>query len=99
MILYKKAFFIYSNDLPSQELASNQSNIKTVVTFTLNPDNADSIPDNVVHLIVAEGVTVIPRNLCHTGNEKGFESLETVMFSKSVIFIGREAFHHCVKLK
>ena len=68
------------------------------VTFTLTPDNADSIPRNVVHLIVAEGVTEIPDNLCDS-RFKRFRSLETVVFAKSVAVIGSHAFHWCTKLK
>jgi hypothetical protein len=64
---------------------------ETMVTFTLTPTNAASIPRNVVHLIVAEGVTEIPDGLCHRDG-KGFESLETIVFSKSVTVIGSGAF-------
>ena len=73
-----------------------------MVTFTLTPTNADSIPINVVHLIVAEGVTEIPAELCYIGpwqKGEGIESLETVVFSKSVTIIGIEAFYYCTKLK
>ena len=69
------------------------------VTFTLTETNAESIPDNVVHLIVAEGVTEIPEQLCHIGNYKGFESLETIVFSKSVVVIRSRAFYYCTNLK
>ena len=64
------------------------------VTFTLTETNAESIPDNVVHLIVAEGVTEIPDNLC-----RRLRSLETVVFAKSVAVIRSHAFHWCTKLK
>ena len=44
---------------------------KRSVTFTLTPTNADEIPYNVAHLIVAEGVTEIPDSLCYeTGTFK-----------------------------
>jgi hypothetical protein len=72
----------------------------TMVTFTLTPTNAESIPRNVVHLIVAEGVTEIPDNLCYRlRSKKGIESLETVVFAKSVTIIGRWAFRYCINLK
>ena len=73
-----------------------------MVTFTLTPDNANDIPDNIVHLIVAEGVTEIPKELCYIGpwqKGKGIESLETVVFSKSVTVIGCAAFYECTNLK
>ena len=69
-----------------------------MVTFTLTPTNADSIPRHVVHLIVAEGVTEIPDKLCYRDAE-GFESLETVVFSKSVTVIGSGAFQWCINLR
>jgi hypothetical protein len=69
------------------------------VTFTLTPDNANDIPMNVVHLIVAEGVTEIPAELCYRGYDKGIESLETIVFSKSVTIIGRWAFRWCINLR
>ena len=69
------------------------------VTFTLTPDNANDIPMNVVHLIVAEGVTEIPAELCYRGYDKGIESLETVVFSKSVAVIRSHAFHYCINLR
>ena len=65
-----------------------------MVTFTLTPTNANEIPRNVVHLIVAEGVTEIPDDLCNR-----LRSLETVVFSKSVTVIRRHAFYCCTKLK
>ena len=68
-----------------------------MVTFTLTPTNAESIPDNVVHLIVAEGVTEIPETLCR--DRQGFELLETVVFSKSVAIIRSWAFYYCANLK
>ena len=64
------------------------------VTFTLTPDNADSIPDNVVHLIVAEGVTEIPAELCCY-----LEYLETIVFSKSMTIIENEPFQGCINLR
>ena len=70
-----------------------------MVTFTLTPTNAESIPRNVVHLIVAEGVTEIPDSLCNRNYRQGFESLETVVFSKSVVVIRSEAFYGCINLK
>jgi hypothetical protein len=70
-----------------------------MVTFTLTPDNTNEIPHNVVHLIVAEGVTEIPEQLCHIGHGKGFEALETVVFSKSVAVVGSEAFYKCINLR
>ena len=73
-----------------------------MVTFTLTPDNANDIPDNIVHLIVAEGVTEIPAELCYIGpwqKGKGIESLETVVFSKSVTVIAGNAFYECTNLK
>ena len=82
----------------SQERASNQSNIKTMVTFTLTPDNADELPRNAVHLIVAEGVTEIPEELCCRYGG-GIDSLETVVFSKSVTVFGKEAFYRCPNLR
>jgi hypothetical protein len=69
-----------------------------MVTFTLTPDNANEIPRNVVHLMVAEGVTEIPAALCFR-DFKGFESLETVVFAKSVVLIRSRAFDYCTKLK
>ena len=36
-----------------------------MVTFTLTPTNANEIPHNAIHLIVAEGATYIPVYLCH----------------------------------
>ena len=70
-----------------------------MVTFTLTPDNAESIPRHVVKLIVADGVTEIPEELCYIGDCKGFDSLETVVFSKSVTVIRNKAFYWCRKLK
>ena len=70
----------------------------TMVTFTLTPTNAASMPDNVVHLIVAEGVTEIPGGLCYRDGE-AFESLETIVFPKSVVFIESDAFCYCTNLK
>ena len=70
-----------------------------MVTFTLTPTNANSIPHNIVHLIVAEGVTEIPEGLCIVGGYKGIKSLESVVFSKSVTIIRSEAFIHCINLK
>jgi hypothetical protein len=58
-----------------------------MVTFTLTPTNANEIPHNVVHLIVAKGVTEIPDGLC-CRDYKGFRSFETVVFAKSVAVIG-----------
>ena len=69
-----------------------------MVTFTLTPTNAESIPRNVVHLIVAEGVTEIPEWLCF-GDGIAFQSLETIVFSKSVAVIGSLAFFDCINLK
>ena len=77
----------------------NNNHPSTMVTFTLTRDNAKSIPDNLVHLIVAEGVTEIPERLCFRGYEKGIESLKNVLFSKSVTYIGEEAFRDCINLK
>jgi hypothetical protein len=70
------------------------------VTFTLTPTNAESIPRDVVHLIVAEGVTEIPRSLCCRGFGEGIKSPlhETVVFSKSVTGIG-QAFSYCPNLR
>jgi hypothetical protein len=70
-----------------------------MVTFTLTPDNFKSIPENVVNLIVAEGVTEIPPGLCFRGERQGIESLETVVFSKSVSIIREYAFYYCTNLK
>ena len=76
----------------------NNNHPSTMVTFTLTPTNANEIPHNVVHLIVAEGVTEIPEKLC-CRNYRGFESLETIVFSKSVAVIGSQAFSYCINLK
>jgi hypothetical protein len=70
-----------------------------MVTFTLTPTNAASIPRNVVHLIVAEGVTELPDNLCYRRYRQGINSLETVVFSKSVTVIGSRAFYWCPNLR
>ena len=72
-----------------------------MVTFTLTPTNADEIPRHVVHLIVAEGVTEIPEDLCRNDDEDEprFESLETIVFSKSVTVIGWYAFFRCTNLR
>ena len=70
-----------------------------MVTFILTPTNAESIPLNVVHLIVAEGVTEIPEHLCFRDGGKGFQSLETVVFAKSVTVIGSGAFRYCTNLR
>jgi hypothetical protein len=48
---------------------------------------------------VAEGVTGIPDGLCIRGYERGNESLETVVFSKSVTVIRHDAFHYCTNLR
>ena len=69
-----------------------------MVTFTLTPTNANEIPHNVVHLIVAKGVTEIPDGLC-CRDYKGFRSLETVVFAKSVAVIGSWAFYKCHNLR
>ena len=74
--------------------SSHQSTIKTMVSFTLTPDNANEMPCNIVHLIVAEGVTEVLNRL-----RRVFESLETIVFSKSVTIIGRWAFCCCTNLK
>jgi hypothetical protein len=66
-----------------------------MVTFTLTPTNANErIPRNVVHLIVAEGVTEVSNRLCRV-----FESLESIVFSKSVTIIEDEAFQWCINLR
>ena len=72
-----------------------------MVTITLTPDNTASIPANVVHLIITEGVTEIPSDLCYINDvdSEGFESLETVMFSKSITVIGWYAFKRCINLR
>jgi hypothetical protein len=81
-----------------QSIVENNNPPSTMVIFTLTPTNANEIPLNVVHLIVAEGVTEVPEQLCFR-DDKGFESLETVVFSKSVAVIGSWAFKYCINLK
>ena len=76
----------------------HNSHPSTMVTFTLTPTNVESIPRNVVNLIVAEGVTEIPEYLCYRDHE-AFESLETIVFSKSVVVIRHRAFYKCHNLK
>ena len=76
-----------------------------MVTFTLTPDNAKEIPLNVVHLIVAEGVTEIPENLCYRLRMIGYEafyrckSLLSIDIPDSVTTIGPTAFSHCTNLE
>ena len=65
-----------------------------MVTLRLTPHNADSIPHNIIHLIVTEGVTEIPERVCYDRT-----SLETIVFSKSVAVIRRRAFKYCSKLR
>lgn len=65
-----------------------------MATFTLTPDNAHDRPDNVLHIIVQEGVTEIAKEMFYW-----HESLETVVMAKSVTIIHAWAFAYCVKLK
>ena len=66
----------------------------------MTPTNAESILRDVVRLIVAEGVTEIPEEFCcYRGGSKGFKSLETIVFSKSVSVIREHAFYDCTNLK
>jgi hypothetical protein len=66
-----------------------------MVSITLTPDNANERrPRNVVHLIVAEGVTEIPEYLFEETKQ-----LETIVFSKSVTIIGSLAFYWCINLR
>ena len=69
-----------------------------MVTFTLTPTNAESIPDNVVHLIVAKGVTEIPEqsmllpvvttylNRCYLLTNHVFGRLTIVLFMVVIHF-------------
>ena len=65
-----------------------------MTTFTLTPNNAYDIPKNVAHLVVQEGVTEIPEQLCQKHG-----SLQTVVLAKSVIIIHKCAFKCCRNLR
>jgi hypothetical protein len=90
---------IHDSSLTPQSIVKNNNPPSTMVTFTVTPTNANSISLNVVHLIVAEGVTDIPKELCKRGFRQGFHSLETVVFSKSVTVIQSGALYYCTNLR
>jgi hypothetical protein len=95
-ILIHWAIIIIKNQI-ANTASVNNNHSSTMVTFTLTPTNAKSIPRNVVHLIVAEGVIEVPDSLCY--ELTGIKSLETVVFSKSVTVIGCAAFIFCHNLR